>query len=74
MPPKGKKLTLDEVHLLERWIALGAPTARPEPDSVPKVYITEEDREFWAFKPLKRPTPMSLTDNKGGSVVSELLV
>ncbi len=59
MPPKGKKLTPEEVQLLERWIAQGAPTARPEPETVPKVYITEEDREFWAFQPLKRPTPPS---------------
>ena len=36
MPPKGKKLTLDEVQLLERRIAQGAPTASPEPDSVPQ--------------------------------------
>ena len=25
--------------------------------AVSKIYITEEDREFWAFQPLKRPTP-----------------
>lgn len=57
MPPKGKKLTPEEVLLLERWIAQGAPTARPEPSEVPKVYITEEEREFWVFQPIRKVTP-----------------
>ena len=57
MPPKGKKLTQAEVQLIEDWIAQGAPTARPEPERVPSVYITEEDREFWAFQPIRRPNP-----------------
>lgn len=57
MPPKGKKLSQAEVQLLEDWIAQGAPTARPEPEQVPLVYITEEDRDFWAFQPIRRPTP-----------------
>jgi hypothetical protein len=55
MPPKGKKLSQSEVLLLEEWIAQGAPTARPEPEQVPLIYITEEDREFWAFQPIRRP-------------------
>jgi len=57
MPPKGKKLSPEEVGLLERWIAQGAPTARPEPAEVPKVYITEEEREFWVFQPIRKETP-----------------
>ncbi len=57
MPPKGKKLTPQEVRLLEDWIKQGALTAREEPREVPKVYITEEDREFWAFQPLTKPEP-----------------
>ncbi|MEZ0256300.1 MAG: PSD1 and planctomycete cytochrome C domain-containing protein [Chthoniobacter sp.] len=52
MPEKGKKLTAAEISTLEQWIAQGAKTARPEPEQVPKVWITEEEREFWAFKPM----------------------
>ena len=55
MPPKGKKLNPREVATLEQWIAEGAVTARPEPAEVPAVYVTEEDREFWAFQPIQRP-------------------
>src|SRR6266568_1705894 len=54
MPEKGKKLTAAEIATLELWIAQGAKTARPEPEQVPKVWITEEEREFWAFKPMRR--------------------
>jgi hypothetical protein len=57
MPPKGKKLSTAEIQLIESWIAQGAPTARPEPEQVPPVYITEEDRDFWAFQPIKRVEP-----------------
>ena len=55
MPPKGKKPSAAEVLLIEKWIAEGALTARAEPDHVPDVSITEEEREFWAFQPLRKP-------------------
>ena len=53
MPQKGKKLSAKEIAMLERWIAQGAKTARPEPEQVPKFWITEEERAFWAFQPLQ---------------------
>ena len=65
MPPKGKKLTVSEVSTLERWIAQGAVTARAEPAEVPKVYLTEEDREYWAFQPIQRPVVPTLEGLEG---------
>jgi mono/diheme cytochrome c family protein len=35
MPDKGKKLTAEQIAVIERWIAQGAKTARPEPESLP---------------------------------------
>jgi mono/diheme cytochrome c family protein len=55
MPAKGDKLRPAEIELLEQWVAAGAKTARPEPEQVPKFFITEEEREFWAFQPITRP-------------------
>ncbi len=55
MPKEGKKLNADEIAKLEKWIAAGAPTIREEPAEVPKFFITEEEREFWAFRPIARP-------------------
>lgn len=65
MPEKGKKLTPAEIATIEQWIAQGAKIARPEPEQVPKVWITEEEREFWAFKPIVRakvPQPKNAAD------------
>jgi len=57
MPPGDDKLSAKEVDLLERWIASGAKTARPEPETIaPGIGITPEERSWWAFQPLRRPT------------------
>ena len=55
MPKEGKKLTAEEIAKLEKWIAAGAPTLRDEPVEVPKFFITEEERDFWSFRPITRP-------------------
>ncbi len=56
MPPGDARLSDAEISTLERWIALGAPTARPEPESIaPGIGITQEDRDYWAFQPIRRP-------------------
>lgn len=62
MPAKGKKLPPEKIAIIEQWIAQGAKTARPEPEQVPKVWITEEERDFWAFQPIRRVQPPSVTE------------
>ncbi|MFO0906944.1 MAG: PSD1 and planctomycete cytochrome C domain-containing protein [Isosphaeraceae bacterium] len=58
MPPGEKKVPPEQVAILERWIADGAPARRSEPTSLPPgIDITPEERSFWAFQPIKRPTP-----------------
>ncbi|MGE3311512.1 MAG: DUF1553 domain-containing protein [Limisphaerales bacterium] len=57
MPRGDTKLTESQIALIERWIAAGAPTLRPEPESVPKFFITEEERAFWSFQPIQATTP-----------------
>ncbi len=61
MPPGNTKLNPQERETLERWIAAGAPTARPEPEQIPPgLGITLEERSFWAFQPLRlRDVPPS---------------
>ncbi|RUL85364.1 DUF1553 domain-containing protein [Tautonia sociabilis] len=61
MPPGEKKVPADQVAIIERWIAAGAPTLRDEPESLPPgIGITEEDRSYWAFQPIRRPEPPSV--------------
>ena len=53
MPEKGKPLSAAQIAVIEQWVSQGAKTARAEPAEVPKYYITEEEREFWAFQPIR---------------------
>jgi len=56
MPPGETRVRPDEIAILERWIAEGAMTARPEPETLgPGVGITYEERQFWSFQPIRRP-------------------
>ncbi|MEQ1852004.1 MAG: DUF1549 domain-containing protein, partial [Chthoniobacteraceae bacterium] len=55
MPEKGRPLSAEQIAVIQQWVAQGAKTARAEPEQVPKYFITEEEREFWAFQPIKRP-------------------
>ncbi len=56
MPPGPAKVSAREIAVLEKWIAGGVKTAREEPAEIGKGSgITEEERSFWAFRPLTRP-------------------
>jgi mono/diheme cytochrome c family protein len=56
MPKRDKKLSPEEIRLIEKWISDGAKTAREEPSEIgPGMLITEEERAHWAFQPVRRP-------------------
>ncbi|MGV3483656.1 MAG: PSD1 and planctomycete cytochrome C domain-containing protein, partial [Planctomycetaceae bacterium] len=56
MPPGQSKLSAAELDVLERWVAAGAPTARPEPEAIGTgLSIVPEDRQWWSFQPIRRP-------------------
>src|SRR5262249_48627417 len=56
MPKRDKKLSREQVALIRQWIIAGAKTARPEPSELGKdSRITEEERSFWSFQPLRQP-------------------
>src|ERR1700722_12631055 len=56
MPPKGEKLTPQQVAILRVWIDGGAPSAEGAPVSDIFVRkITDQDRKFWAFQKPVRP-------------------
>ncbi|MBI2824762.1 MAG: PSD1 domain-containing protein [Planctomycetia bacterium] len=60
MPPGESKVPAKEIDTIARWIAAGAKTARPEPASIaPGLGITEEERSWWAFRPIQRPAVSS---------------
>jgi mono/diheme cytochrome c family protein len=57
MPPGKTKLSQEQVAVIGRWIEAGARTSRPEPVKVDRgLLITSEERSFWAFQPIRRPS------------------
>ena len=57
MPPTEKKVPVEQIAIIERWIAAGATTLRDEPESLPPgLGITAEERTYWFFQPLRRPS------------------
>lgn len=64
MPPGDKKLTPQQIDVIRRWVAGGAKTARPEPETPPVGDFTEEERAFWSFQPIRHP-PVPAVANAG---------
>jgi len=65
MPPSEKKVPPEKIALIERWLKNGAPTLRAEPDSLPPgIGITEEERNYWFYKPLLEPKVPDITLNQ----------
>jgi mono/diheme cytochrome c family protein len=64
MPPKGRRLTADEVGAIKRWIGAGAhwPQSEEPVAEAPmrEIQITAADRSFWSFqKPHSHQPPQS---------------
>jgi mono/diheme cytochrome c family protein len=65
--PKGSKLKPEEVSILVEWVKTGAkwPDAAAGAITSPTAssgVITEKQREFWSFQPLKTVTPPAIED------------
>jgi cytochrome c553 len=55
MPKKGKPVSEAELAVIEKWITQGAKTAKTEPLTLAAGPMnSEDDREYWAFQPVKR--------------------
>ena len=66
MPPGEKKVPADQIALIEKWIAAGAPTLRDEPTTLPPgLGITAEERAYWFYQPLKRQAVPAFTPADG---------
>ncbi|MBN9122192.1 MAG: PSD1 domain-containing protein [Planctomycetes bacterium] len=56
MPPGEKKVPAEQIAIIEKWIAAGAPALRDEPATLPPgLGITAEERAYWFYQPLQRP-------------------
>jgi mono/diheme cytochrome c family protein len=65
MPPKGTKLTDEEIASLSEWVKMGAPwPVTAVTQRVEGKQITDDMRKFWSFQPLKEPV---IPQEKGSS-------
>ncbi len=63
MPPDGK-LPDHEIAALSKWVEFGAPwpTGATAQLTRGERTITDEDRQFWSFQPLRDPVPPDVAD------------
>jgi mono/diheme cytochrome c family protein len=61
MPPgKARKLSVQEVATVRAWIRGGARADHPDPSPTAASPVSDQDRRFWSFRPLRRPpVPMA---------------
>jgi hypothetical protein len=66
MPAQSAKLSASQVKLISDWIDLGAPYDEPlAGKAVVKkaMTVTDEDRQFWSFAPLRKVGPPAVKDS-----------
>jgi hypothetical protein len=66
MPPApAAKLSQKEIDILTRWVKAGAPGLPAQAIAIAKngPEITEQDRSYWAYQPVKRPEVPVVKDN-----------
>ena len=59
MPKKADKLADGAIAKIAEWIDLGAPYGKPlgEAGARDRSKVTDEDRQWWSFRPLAKPQP-----------------
>ncbi len=55
MPPKGEKLSDQEIADLTAWVKMGAPDPRKADASKKLTGLTDKARAHWAYQPVKKP-------------------
>lgn len=65
MPKEGEKLSDSEIAAFQKWLELGAAYSKPLVESKPgnsskPSAISDKDREFWAYLPLRSVEPPAL--------------
>jgi mono/diheme cytochrome c family protein len=81
MPFQKPKLADAEIALIRKWIDLGAPYDQPLASGAeanatkPEMVVTDEDRQYWAFRPLSEIGPPTLTgDNWSRTPIDQFVL
>jgi hypothetical protein len=62
MPPRAK-LNAEQIAILTRWVSLGAPWSEMGAAPLRGGGITTQDRDFWSFRPVTKPTVPTVHDS-----------
>ncbi|MBI3869713.1 MAG: PSD1 domain-containing protein [Verrucomicrobia bacterium] len=62
MPPKGERLSDDEVKALTQWVSIGAPDPRGAPAG-PVAGKASNPKDHWAFKPIQQPSAPAVKES-----------
>lgn len=75
MPKEKPRLADAEIAVVEAWIEAGAPTLRPEPETLgPGPLFTEEERAWWSLQPIERPAvPELVKDSPGNNPIDSFV-
>ncbi len=59
MPPKGEKLSAQQIADLTEWVKMGAPDPRKGTGAIVSKLsgLTDKARQHWAYQPVKKPAP-----------------
>jgi hypothetical protein len=60
MPPKGEKLSDQEIADLTEWVKMGAPDPREVPKDGKLSGLTDKARHHWAYQPVTKPAMPSV--------------
>lgn len=64
MPPDdAPPLDSNQVAVIRRWIAAGAPADEPVQPLSTDHFVSEKDRQFWAYQKIARPEVPHVTDS-----------
>ncbi|HEU5117260.1 MAG TPA: DUF1549 domain-containing protein, partial [Isosphaeraceae bacterium] len=70
MPPRGEALTREQVDLIRVWIDGGAQwpesSAASAGPTTTGMVVSQVDRNFWSFRPLRKVTPPKVQDEEWG--------
>lgn len=57
MPPKGKRLSAEQVSSLETWVRMGAPLPNGAGSPAKLTDVARSRANHWAFQPVRKPEP-----------------
>ncbi|HAV61332.1 MAG TPA: hypothetical protein DCY13_03095, partial [Verrucomicrobiales bacterium] len=63
MPPKGEKLSAEQIAVLEQWVKMGAPDPRTSKSTGAVAGSGGEGKDHWAFQPVRDPAPPAVKDS-----------